>query len=896
MATTVGSLLVALGLDSAEFKTGLTNAEKEFKRSTKRIESIGNSMSDIGKKMSLAVTAPLVALGVTSIKAAVESNKAIKSVEATLASMGARAGFTAQQLEKVASDTMKKSLYDDDEILQKVTNSLLTFGNVSGQTFMRAQQAAVDLSAKFGKDLQGSAIMVGKALQDPVKGLTALSRAGISFSPAQAAVIKSLVATGRAAEAQGLILKELERQVTGSAQAMRNADPMAGLRLSFGEFQEEIGKKLLPLLPRLTDALTKVLDAFGRLSPGMQEALIIGGALAAAFGPLVTILVPVIKQVLTFGSAIKLAATTAAASGAQFGTFTLALHSVRAALLTAIATVGPWVAVLGSLAAIYYLVKSRSDEVTTATAKYSKAQAEANARSEKANQLLAQMATANAKLRAEIIARAKADRQAAIQAREKAKADLLALRAETARLRLYNASFKAGLGAVDPRFASQMPGAGAQKAINQNKRNEEARTAEIKDLENTIRTLTATIDAGTVPAVVDVKVDTPSGAGTTNRRDTSGPTGPTAKEIEARFRDEQERLELEALAAKERLAQSIDERTDLQLDILAKEREIRAREIDEDEHLTAEHKKALKAQIDELYGIAAKYDEQGQLINQGKPGLIAQQIQRDKAAELERQTADLAEDEHRTKIDALQVQADLADTEAERKRIALAIFDAEQAFLVSRLKALETSETLNDYDKERARIAREALEASASERRKGVERANETQVERYLRDLNKTPEQINEAIDNIRIGGLESLNDALVDALMGVKSLGEAFRQVASQIIADLIRISIQQAIIKPLANMLFPGGGFGGGVPGFARGTNFAPGGMAIVGERGPELVNLPRGSQVIPNHELRSMGAAGGNTFHINMTPTGNPRYDRENSAMVARRIRLELNGMAA
>lgn len=48
-------------------------------------------------------------------------------------------------------------------------------------------------------------------------------------------------------------------------------------------------------------------------------------------------------------------------------------------------------------------------------------------------------------------------------------------------------------------------------------------------------------------------------------------------------------------------------------------------------------------------------------------------------------------------------------------------------------------------------------------------------------------------------------------------------------------------------------------GVPGFAEGTSFAPGGTALVGERGPELVNLPRGSQVIPNHQLS------GQTFNI-------------------------------
>lgn len=46
------------------------------------------------------------------------------------------------------------------------------------------------------------------------------------------------------------------------------------------------------------------------------------------------------------------------------------------------------------------------------------------------------------------------------------------------------------------------------------------------------------------------------------------------------------------------------------------------------------------------------------------------------------------------------------------------------------------------------------------------------------------------------------------------------------------------------------------GPIPGFATGTSFAPGGLALVGERGPELVNLPRGSQVIPNHALNSGG----------------------------------------
>lgn len=47
--------------------------------------------------------------------------------------------------------------------------------------------------------------------------------------------------------------------------------------------------------------------------------------------------------------------------------------------------------------------------------------------------------------------------------------------------------------------------------------------------------------------------------------------------------------------------------------------------------------------------------------------------------------------------------------------------------------------------------------------------------------------------------------------------------------------------------------------VPGNANGTRNFAGGLSVVGERGPELVNLPRRSQVIPNHKLNGMGGGG-------------------------------------
>ncbi len=97
-----------------------------------------------------------------------------------------------------------------------------------------------------------------------------------------------------------------------------------------------------------------------------------------------------------------------------------------------------------------------------------------------------------------------------------------------------------------------------------------------------------------------------------------------------------------------------------------------------------------------------------------------------------------------------------------------------------------------------------------------------------------------------------SLKDDIVDTVLGLESLSGALKSVAQA----FARASIESALFNSGPLALGSGGGLLGGlfgaIPGFASGTDFAPGGLAVVGERGPELVNLPRGSQVIPNNRL--------------------------------------------
>lgn len=130
-------------------------------------------------------------------------------------------------------------------------------------------------------------------------------------------------------------------------------------------------------------------------------------------------------------------------------------------------------------------------------------------------------------------------------------------------------------------------------------------------------------------------------------------------------------------------------------------------------------------------------------------------------------------------------------------------------------------------------------------------------------------------------GALGDLKSALADGKLEWEELGQVAVNVLDKITDKLLDDVVNAIFEVNRAGSMGGGGGllgflgglFGGGgfqanttlgnflqgIPGFAGGTNNAPGGLALVGENGPELVNLPRGAQVIPNHQIRTPVAPG-------------------------------------
>ena len=191
--------------------------------------------------------------------------------------------------------------------LRKATKSMAKFGKSmqrTGKTLSKSLTlpiAALNLATRLDGDLKSASIQLGKALNDPVANLSALSRAGIQFSVEQKETIKSLAETNRLAEAQNIILQELETQFGGAAEAAAKAGlgPFEQLRNALSDVSEEFGKLILENIEPLKKSIIELTGFLRGLNTAQKQlALKIAGITAVA-GPLLIILGKVAKAVST---------------------------------------------------------------------------------------------------------------------------------------------------------------------------------------------------------------------------------------------------------------------------------------------------------------------------------------------------------------------------------------------------------------------------------------------------------------------------------------------------------------------------------------------------------------------------------------------------------------------
>ncbi|MGE0108145.1 MAG: phage tail tape measure C-terminal domain-containing protein [Bdellovibrionales bacterium] len=206
---------------------------------------LGSGLAAIGPAgLAAAAALAAVTLGLKAAYAATMEEEQVQNrLQGVLKATGYAAGLTKQNMFELADGIEKSTLSSSEEVTGAI-GIMATFRSVTGDTFKRSIHLAQDMSAVFGQDLRGSVTQLGKALEDPITGITALKRVGVSFSDEQKKIIANFVKTGDLAKAQGLILDALAGQVGGAGRAEAQGLTGAAHRLSvaWDDMLKTIGK------------------------------------------------------------------------------------------------------------------------------------------------------------------------------------------------------------------------------------------------------------------------------------------------------------------------------------------------------------------------------------------------------------------------------------------------------------------------------------------------------------------------------------------------------------------------------------------------------------------------------------------------------------------------------
>jgi hypothetical protein len=290
MARSVRFDLIA---DPSRFSRGMRQAQRETRSFTDHTDRAGRALKTAFAAFSAGAAVAEMRKWVAQAR---DANRTAQQTNAVIASTRGAANLSAKGFSDLAKRLQDYAAVDDD-VIQGGENILATFTKIRAggpdQIFERASKAAVDMAAALNhgqvsaEGLQSANLVLGKALQDPIAGLTRLQRIGVSFDEQQKQQIKRFVEAGEVAKAQGVILAEVNKEFGGSAAAA--VTPAQRLAVAWGNMQEVLGNLLIPAIDKAATVLTDILTvvdhnrkAFGLLFGVLGTGAAVVGTLIVA--------------------------------------------------------------------------------------------------------------------------------------------------------------------------------------------------------------------------------------------------------------------------------------------------------------------------------------------------------------------------------------------------------------------------------------------------------------------------------------------------------------------------------------------------------------------------------------------------------------------------------------
>lgn len=715
--------------------------------------------------------------------------------------------------------------------------------------------ASLKITGTSAQEAQGALLQLGQALGSGVvraEEFNSILEGALPLAQAAARGIDGYggsVSKLRAAVADGKITSQqfFAGVLKGGIQTIKDADKatltLAGafealsskLTVYVGESAKANGvtAALAGGLMLLADNLDTVMDALAVIAT-IFAGRFLAGALAG-------------------GVALRSLAAYASIATTSLAGTALAARGAGTALLTAFG--GPVGLAISAVIAALALAYARSDDLSRASETLRRSHEAVSRGSDNARSAIDRLATSYGKAREEALKLVEAQRK--IAAAQVAKSDLELIAAEqgvreAAKMQgRYSGAFQAQ-AAAEARVAA----ANAQKA------------------RATLSSIEAALSA---PPIAQPGSTAPSSVGT--KKDGKSPKDRT-DQLAARAAQDIYNLQIEQLRAQASLTNDIEERADLENQIIAKEREARYAELD----AAVKAGELTKAQADEqgkilraLYGRRDAERNSEEIEVEGQKTLYGMQVELERRMQAERDRADIAEAKYRAEAEALRNQFDLATTDEERRAIAYRILDAEDKYLRSKLEAVIANKDLTEAVRRAAQIELDALNSGAEDRRKLVEKANQGALGRYIEDISDTKARTEEAV----VRQLRAVNDGITDAL--TSQLG-----IKNKFVKDMFSIFLDQVVFKPLAEAL-QNGGAGGGIGGFLGSVFGSIFGRASGGYNAPYSVT--RVNEHAGGVELLRMGSQGGEVIplgRVNQTAS-QPGGGQSGIATV----RLELSG---
>lgn len=366
---TLGFLKYVLGFDSLSFQKGITQADADLKKLQKSFAKTGEKIASAGKTLTLGVTLPLTAFGVTAFQAASDAAELQSSFDTTFGAMagtmnkwaeetGNALGRSTQEMQKAANTfgiffntaVSPQKAAAMSQTFSKLAQDLGSFFNVDTETAIEKLRSGLSGESEplrdFGVFLTEAAVQA-KAME---LGLTGV---GNALTEQEKIVARYQLILEATAKAQG----DVERTSGGTANQVRAA------QAAFDELQVVIGTKLLPVITPLIGKIGEAINWFTSLPPGVQTAAVALGAFGVALGP-------VLVGVGGLVTAIAGAPAAVAAIATAFGTLGTVLTTLSSVVLTVSRVLvaglfaNPWILGAAALIGGIYLAWKNWDKIT----------------------------------------------------------------------------------------------------------------------------------------------------------------------------------------------------------------------------------------------------------------------------------------------------------------------------------------------------------------------------------------------------------------------------------------------------------------------------------------------------------------------------------------------------